>query len=206
VTASEAVRALSRSDSGAIIEVMAEAFCDYPVMRFVLGADAPAFEQRLVTLVKMFVMARVLRDEQLFGVGRRRLVGAALVSRPGRPNPPAFTELREATWSALGSGARARYDACGATWATLQVDIPHIHLNMIGVRDEARGQGVGRHLLERVHALSAGDPTSKGVTLTTENPDNVPFYERFGYRVVGEARIGPGLETWSFFRPDESTR
>lgn len=203
MTEREAVRTLSRSDTEALVDVMADAFRDYPVMRHVLGTEALAYEQRLVALVRMFVMARVLRDEHLFGVGGRRLVGAALVSRPGRPTPEAFTELREATWRALGAEARARYDVCGATWATLQVDVPHIHLNMIGVRDEVRGRGVGRRLLERVHALSAEDPTSQGVTLTTEDPDNVPFYGRFGYRVVGQARIGLGLDTWSFFRPDE---
>ena len=42
----------------------------------------------------------------------------------------------------------------------------------------------------------------EGVTLTTEDPSNVPLYEHFGYQVVGHARVAPGLESWGFFRHD----
>ena len=43
---------------------------------------------------------------------------------------------------------------------------------------------------------------SHGVTLSTESERNVALYRHLGYRVVGQATIAPGLETWDFFRPD----
>jgi hypothetical protein len=51
-------------------------------------------------------------------------------------------------------------------------------------------------------AMSRDHPDSRGISLTTESAGNVPFYQRLGYRMVGHGRIGPGLETWGFFRPD----
>jgi len=57
-------------------------------------------------------------------------------------------------------------------------------------------------LLERVHTMSREHPESRGVSLTTESAANVPFYQRLGYGLVGHGRIGPGLESWGFFRPN----
>jgi hypothetical protein len=45
------------------------------------------------------------------------------------------------------------------------------------------------------------DPRSSGVTLTTEKPENLPLYQRFGYRQTGHARVSAVLETWGFYRP-----
>ena len=50
--------------------------------------------------------------------------------------------------------------------------------------------------------MSREHPESRGISLTTESAANVPFYEHLGYRIVGYGRIGTGLETWGFFRPD----
>jgi alkyl hydroperoxide reductase subunit AhpC len=38
-------------------------------------------------------------------------------------------------------------------------------------------------------------PHSCGVTLTTEDPTNVPIYEHVGYAIVGTARVSETLET-----------
>jgi len=56
--------------------------------------------------------------------------------------------------------------------------------------------------LETVHELSRTDPRSVGVTLTTEVPANVSLYQHFGYEIVGQASVAPGLTTWGFFRAD----
>lgn len=108
--------------------VLGAAFHDYPVMRFVFG-DSADYDRRLATLVGLFVSARVLRGEPMFGIA-----------------DPA-----------------GRYPVAEA----------HHHLNMIGVRPDAQGQGHGRRLLESVHALAAADPASAGVSLTTEVEANV---------------------------------
>jgi ribosomal protein S18 acetylase RimI-like enzyme len=203
-----------------VVDVLAEAFFDYPVMRFVLSDAGEDYPHRLRTLVGFFVMARAFRDEPLLGVPLHgggeadrneasdsggALAAAATVSLlDGRPSPPELAEMRERVWGQLGEGARARYESCGHSWAPLEeVGHRHIHLNMIGVRDRARGLGLARRLIDRVHEISRATPGSKGVTLTTEDPANVRIYERLGYHVVGHVRIAPELESWGMFRLDQ---
>lgn len=201
------MRSMTEAVAGRVAEatdVLVEAFADYPVMRWVLGAPGDGYPARLRTLVGFFVQARALRSEPVLGIADGTgLAAAALVSYPGRrENPPELYELRDRVWRDLGDSARERYEAFSAACAPLIVDGPHIHLNMIGVRSSARGRGLGRQLIERVHAMSKADPGSTGVTLTTEDPTNVPLYEHLGYRVLGHAVVAHGLETWAFFRPD----
>ena len=200
----ETVFRLGGNDVTQVVDVLSEAFFDYPVMRFVLGADAVDYEHGLKTLVHYFVEARVLRGEVLLGIGQREsLNGAALVSRPGGPpSPLALDDLRECVWAELGPSARARYDSFAAACAPFELETPHIHLNMISVRRAAKGKGLGRRLIEHVHLMSREDAGSEGVTLTTEDEANVPLYRHFGYEIVGHATVGWGLNTWGFFRRD----
>lgn len=200
---------LGRQDVEPAVDVLAESFSNYPVMRFLLGPEAPEakiYEQKGRTLIRFFVMARLLRNEFVLGIGdRTNLDGAALVSRPSPASPSALaalSEIRERVWAELGPEARARYEAFGAACARFEVQAPHIHLNMVGVRRRAQGRGFGRRLIEHVHLLSRQDPGSTGVTLNTEDSSNVPLYEHLGYKIVGHATVAPELETWVFFRPD----
>lgn len=198
---------LGREETARLTDALAEAFHDYPVMRFVLGSGDD-YRGRLRRLVGFFVSARALRDEPMLGVEAdapaANLVAGALVSFPGeRESHPELGALREEVWAELGSNARTRYETCGRVWKPLlSVDVPHIHLNMIGVRPAWAGRGLGRRLMDHVHAMSRERPRSEGVTLTTEDPDNVGLYEHLGYRLLGHARIAPGIETWSFLRRD----
>jgi len=195
---------LGEEGVGEVVDVLCESFFDYPTLRFVLGPDPRRYENQLRTLIHFFVMARVLRSEVLLGIGDDNgLAAAALVSRPTGPEaPPELGELREKVWAGLGTAAQGRYEAFGAACAPFQVAVPHIHLNMIGVRRRAQGEGHGRQLIEHVHILSREDSESEGVTLTTEDPANVSLYEYLGYEVVGKAVVAPELTAWGFFRPD----
>ena len=68
------------------------------------------------------------------------------------------------------------------------------HLDQVSVAPGAAGLGIGRELIETVHAWAsgAGFPT---VTLTTfvDVPWNGPYYERLGYRIVANDELGPEL-------------
>ncbi len=205
---SHQVQTLGPDHVPAVVDVMCESFFEYPVMRYVLGSP-PDYEEQLRTMVTFFVMARVHRGETLLGVAdlgvadAANLSGAALVSYPGRTEaPPALSELQEITWGKLGSQARSRYDAFGKACGPIGVDVPHIHLNMIGARRSAQGKGVGRALMEAVHHISQSDEQSQGVSLSTEREQNLPLYAHFGYKIIGSATVSPQLTTWGLYRPD----
>lgn len=196
------VMTLEREHVADVVAVLAEAFHDYPVMRYVLGASDD-YDERLDRLITFFVMARVLRGETLLGTtGGDGLEAAALVSRPEEASPPELDALREQTWAELGDDARDRYENFGRATARTVVTEPHLHLNMIGTRRAARGLGLGRLLLDRVHGMSERDETSMGVSLTTEVAPNLGLYEHFDYEIVGSSEVGSAFTAWTMYRRD----
>jgi GNAT superfamily N-acetyltransferase len=185
----------------AVTAGLCEAFDRYPVMRFVLGPEGD-YLTRLRTLIEFFVAARVLSGHPMLAVSSgAEMLGVALCTPPGALPAPALDEVRERTWATLGADARERYEACTRSWSEVGVAVPNLHLNMLAVPPRYQGRGLARELLEAVHRLSQEYAESRGVTLSTEDPKNVPLYRRFGYQVVGHRRIAPELETWGFFRP-----
>ena len=192
-----------------VVEVLADAFAEYPVMRFTVGADGDvaARERRLV---RLFVTRRVRRGGPMLGVRGRdgSLVAAAVLTLPAEPEPPAdVTQIAADAWRDLGDAARLRYDAYAAAASFFAALPPHHHLNMIGVRHAHAGTGLGRVLLDAVRTMAAEDSASAGVSLTTENPRNVELYRHVGFEVIGHRVVGEyqrdghtaTLETWGMF-------
>ncbi len=196
------VRRLSAGDAARVIDVFCDAFDGYAVVRHVLGARA-SDPVALRHLIGLFVMGRALRDDPLFGIEHDGVLQAALtMSDPSRPDdpPPRLAVLREEVWADLGEDARGRYDACGAVWSALGVGEPHVHVNMVGVRRAWQRRGLARALLDRAARLSRETPGSCGVSLSTEEAVNVPFYRHLGYAVAGQGRIADALDTWILFQ------
>jgi GNAT superfamily N-acetyltransferase len=185
------------------VDVLSDAFDDYPVMRFVVG-DEPGYPRRLRALIGFFTAARLLSQDLVLGLEASdgALTGVANVTTPGaRPASPALDARREALWRDLGGAARERYETLGRTWQTFTFDEPHYHLNMIGVRRAHQGQGLARLLLNAVHKRAAG---SHGVSLTTELAANVRLYQHVGYVIRHHQRVAE-LETWGLFRPSAAS-
>ena len=202
----EGVLEIARDRMTEVVDVLSEAFFDYPVMTFTVGRAEEDYPSRLRQLVEFFAMSRVYRDDLTLGVEdpSGRLVAVASVNRPGSSGTPeALLRHRERLWSSLGDDARARYDNYNRACSPFEVEDPHYHLGMIGNLKRVRGQGYGRRLLEAVQARSAADPNSTGVSLTTELAGNVPLYQHFGYIILGQGDLAPGVPSWSFFRTDE---
>jgi GNAT superfamily N-acetyltransferase len=190
------------------VSVLSDAFFNYPVMRFVIGQGGNAYPQRLHTLVHFFTAARFVRNDLVMGVttDEDKIVAVANVNRPGeRGSPSALDELREQVWRELGDAARSRYEAYGEATRRFVIDHPHYHLGMLGVQRSNTGQGLARRLLDALHERSCHDPESHGVSLNTEDPGNIPLYQHFGYRVIGQGRVSDELQTWGFYRQDAPT-
>ena len=192
---------LSKEDVPKIVAVLCDSFFDYPVMRFVINSEIN-YPHKLKILINFFVMARIIRKEVIIGIGEQsNMAGVALISNQNNViNPPKLKNLREKVWTELGTQSRSNYQKFSDICAQFQVNVPHLHLNMIGIKHDAQGMGLGRKLIEQVHLLSLNDSNSSGVTLTTEDPAKVSFYEYLGYNIIGQSNVTPQLKTWSFFR------
>jgi ribosomal protein S18 acetylase RimI-like enzyme len=64
---------------------------------------------------------------------------------------------------------------------------PHWYLQLLGVAPQFQRQGHGSALLASM--LDRLDKEGLACCLDTLNGDNVPFYERFGFKVVVESRV-----------------
>ena len=194
-----------RSDA---VDVLFEAFHDYPVMRHVIGEAGDDYDRRLRLLIGFFVARRVEQRHPILAAGDGEAVlGIATLTPPGAlgaPASPEFDVRRERLWKELGTPAKERMDHLVAVWEGHTISGPQWHLNMLGVRRAHAGRGIGRVLLDEVHRISRDDPTSAGVSLSTELPSNVHLYEHCGYEVRHHVRVADDLETWILFRPDDA--
>lgn len=77
---------------------------------------------------------------------------------------------------------------------------PHWYLLILGIEPAHQGQGIGGRLLRA--GLARADASHLPCYLETMNPENVPLYQKFGFKVVEEADIpGSNVHVWSMVRP-----
>jgi GNAT superfamily N-acetyltransferase len=203
------IETVTRDGFEEAVDVLSEAFFDYPVMRFVIGEAGDDYARRLRHLVSFFTKVRFSHQDLVLAVVENgNMVAVANINRP-RESPLEFAEgvdpleqYRRAVWDDLGPEARSRYEAYGAAADKSPFPEPHYHLGMIGAARAATGKGYARLLLDHLHDLSANHSSSRGVSLATEKRLNITLYEHFGYKIVAHEEVGEGLETWGFFRSD----
>jgi predicted N-acetyltransferase YhbS len=75
----------------------------------------------------------------------------------------------------------------GLTWYRLDPKQPHWHIDPIAVLPEMHRQGIGSQLLARF--CEQMDEDGGRAYLETDKPEYVRFYERFGFKVRGEADV-----------------
>jgi ribosomal protein S18 acetylase RimI-like enzyme len=93
-----------------------------------------------------------------------------------------------------------RHESAAMAYARRFLDDDAIYLCQLGVSPALAGQGHGTRLLQS--ALERMAPQGKRCVLRTEQPKNLPFYERNGFKRLDEVVIAEsGLRTWYFCRP-----
>jgi ribosomal protein S18 acetylase RimI-like enzyme len=127
--------------------------------------------------------------------------GAALWLPPGvKPDGEALEKVFRET------AKREHMDDLLATFQKMEKchpQEPHWYLPMIGVEPNAQGKGLGAELMR--HALARCDQEQALAYLEASKPQNVPFYRRHGFEVIGEIQIGAGpLVTPMLRRPAAS--
>ncbi len=78
---------------------------------------------------------------------------------------------------------------------------PHWHLDPLGVHPEFQGKGIGSQMMQ--FYIEIIDRNRMEAYHETDRPENVPFYQRFGFNVVGEEVIN-GAKNWFLSRPAKS--
>ncbi len=190
----------SRADIRELAGTLARAFHDDPVMMWMLPGDAT----RVRGLKRMF--ATLTRHHFLAGGGVEvarasgSIGAAALWDPPGR-----WKQTRGEEWRmipgflmAFGRGA-ARGQQVSETMKRHHPEEPHWYLAVIGSDPAVRGKGFGQALM--ASRLDRVDAEHAPAYLESSKPENVPYYQRFGFEVTGEIVLpdgGPPL--WPMWR------
>jgi ribosomal protein S18 acetylase RimI-like enzyme len=86
-----------------------------------------------------------------------------------------------------GLGSLRRGMEFRGTWAKSDPKKPHYHLDPLGVLPELQGNGVGSQMME--FYCNHIDSIKMDAYHETDKPENVKFYQKFGFTVIGEETI-----------------
>lgn len=99
----------------------------------------------------------------------------------------------------MGLGATVRFMRVVAKIEKAHPEEPHWYLAGLGTDPPKQRSGLGTTLLAPVLAHCNADKVP--AYLETQKPENVPYYERFGFRVTGEIDITEGgPHVWLMWR------
>jgi ribosomal protein S18 acetylase RimI-like enzyme len=202
---SVAVRPATRADIDALSAALGRAFFDDPVMRWMLPDSAlrrRKLHRLFAAMTRYHHLSRGGVEVAPDGDG---IGGAALWDPPGQWKTSRIDELRAMPTLLLTFGASLRR---GLEVEELMKEAhpgePHWYLAVIGSDPTVRGKGFGQALMRS--RLDRCDAEHAPAYLESSNPDNVPYYERFGFEVTGEIELpsrdgNPGPSLVPMWRP-----
>jgi GNAT superfamily N-acetyltransferase len=169
----------------AVGATLGAAFADDPVQRWLWDRAADPDTARL-RFLRFFV-------DEYFPLGHVHVVGnvggAALWAPPERDvlHGPSIDDLLALVDDAIGDQALPRLAELARSSAFRSTS-PHFYLGVLGVRPELQGGGLGQALVEPV--LAGCDRDGIPAHLESSNSRNLTFYERLGFRAIGDFRCG----------------
>lgn len=196
-------RQLRPADAEAAAEVLARAFADDPLWRYLL----PDARRRPLLVRQSFrsFAPPLIAGRQAYGVGSP-LAGVAIWEAPDQPAPDAggflSANLLALLFSplALAAGRAAPIFERFAQMRRRYAAEPHYYLATVGVVPEAQGRGLASRLIRPV--LAHADDRALPAYTETMTPENVPRYERYGFVVRERYRVpAADLSIWALYRP-----
>jgi GNAT superfamily N-acetyltransferase len=192
------VRRGTVDDLAGVADALADAFTGYVWDRWTVAADRHT--ERLTAIQAALVGDLVLPYGELWLVELGGVaVGAAAWFRPDVTVPASAGASVDRRLDHLAGDRAAAAREAESVCRPLRPTTPHYFLAALGVRERARGRGLGSALLRPV--LREADEAGVPAYLETSTPRNVRFYERAGFSVTGEAEVpGGGPHVWAMLR------
>jgi len=194
------VRRAQPGDVAALVEVLARAFDQDPFYNWILPQDWR--RSRSFSGIFELILGRLF-DELTETFTTTDVSGCAIWKRPGTHKLsllrqarllPAFAKVLG--WSSIPRGLRIveHMDALHARFAPE----PHVYLYVLGVDPAQQHRGLGGKLL--APGLERCDREGHRVYLETARAENVPFYERHGFKLELAAEHREFPTFWSMTR------
>jgi GNAT superfamily N-acetyltransferase len=183
-----------------LMTVLAESFFEDPIFGWLMPEDS----KRLTRLRRYFGI-----ELRHFALPRGRvwttsdLAGAALTLPPGAWRAPLLTTLMEGSAFGIHLSRAARIGAAIEWRHTRKPREPHYYVRDIGVHPSMQGKGLGSALLDPT--LERCDRECVPAYLEASSERNAALYERHGFRLVEELRVGGSPPLRLMLRPASQT-
>jgi len=189
---------VSSKKHGRAIELLAEAFANDPMIKYVLSEKVRKYVNRIYGVMFKTYLEKgsaYFDSSEMNGIilwiDSKEDPGLGVWIRSGALKMLTFPGRSLNRLMKVGRAISRAHKKC--------IKEHHLHLIFIAVSPASQGRGIGKQLL----SLLAHEADSKGLPcyLETQNPSNLGFYESFGFYVAKEIEISPELRSWSMVRP-----
>ncbi|MEC3956222.1 GNAT family N-acetyltransferase [Nocardia sp. CDC153] len=194
------VRELARGQLRQAAGVLGRGMRDNPINRAAFAADSGRRERALTRFFRPAVHGLAGRGTVGGALREGRVVGVCGMAPPGRCHTTPGEKARILPTVVLGTppGTTGRVVRWSTAWAQRDLAEPHWHLGPVAVDAGLQGLGIGTMMLTDFCARV--DDRGAAAYLETDKPENVRFYERFGFSVIDEAEV-LGVPNWFMRRP-----
>jgi GNAT superfamily N-acetyltransferase len=189
-----------RADVRTLSRTLGRAFHDDPVMMWMLP-DATARARGLPRMFATMTRHHFLRGGGAEVASRHSAIGAAaLWDPPGAWKESRLEALLMMPGFMLAFRSRASVgEEVAETMKRVHPQEPHWYLAVIGSDPAVRGKGFGQALMHS--RLDRVDAEHAPAYLESTKPENVPYYQRFGFEVTGKIVLPNGGPTmWPMWR------
>jgi ribosomal protein S18 acetylase RimI-like enzyme len=194
------IGALGPADAAEALGVLSRGMRDNPVHVAVFGEDPERRRRRIRHVFEGAFDAMNWRTNMLAARDAEgAILGLCGAMPPGECQLEFGQQLRlMPRMLANGPGVALRMVRWLGAWGKHDPAERHWHLGPVAVDTHLQGRGVGSRLMEVFCARV--DAAGETAYLETDKPENVRFYERFGFEVVGEEAV-LGVPNWFMIRP-----
>lgn len=163
-----------------VAKILAESFIDDPYFEFIFGENENKFPA-LISLFELFIPDIIERGEIIIASEEQ---GACLwypesVEIFNQQFEQIFINILSSIKHLTGEDASKRCEHLITKVGESEPDKNHCEVIFIGLKPEARGKGIGKHLIKPV--INYADAKQVGCYLVSSNQRNISFYERNGF-------------------------
>lgn len=176
-------------DIGKFAHALAEGFSRYPLFEYVCGWNYDSHKMELVWMLSI-----ALYTGGVVAIADSKEANSVLLYvRPGATQPDIFSYLRAGGIKllfklGLKSAIRLlRFESYAQTISSKYKTSADGYILAFATRLDKQGQHYGKRLLETL--LRYLDASGQGCYLETLKPENVSFYERFGFELREQAMV-----------------
>ena len=188
------IREMQKADLPQTVKVIRKAYATNPAILAIYGGNPTAVRRMQIAVESEFKYLPgnifVAELDSLVVGGMRIVQWPACQASNIKMLPSMLASVR-------GIGPLVRAMKWQSAWKKRDPSKPHWHLAVLGVLPHFQGKGIGSQMMQFYCDISDRDKIE--AYHETDRPENIPFYERFGFKVVGEEIIN-GAKNWYMVR------